>query len=117
MEKVIKLGEKEFRLHSSILTIIEYRNVFGTELFKDIMKLEKGKNIQEEDFSVVMDAIFRIIYILHRPFSKISYNDFLMSIDFSILSNTDELGVLSATIGEMFESIQKGKSPSPQFKG
>ena len=41
MEKVIKLGDKEYKLHSSLFTIIDYRNVFGSELFSDIKKLEK----------------------------------------------------------------------------
>ena len=46
MEITIKLGEKEYRLHSSLFTIIDYRNIFGSELFSDIKKLEKGKNIK-----------------------------------------------------------------------
>lgn len=117
MEKVIQLGEREFRLHSSLFTIIDYRNVFGTELFHDIKKLDKGKNIKEEDFSLVIDTIFRIIYVLHRPFSKTSYNGFLMSIDFSLLSDPDELNVLSQTISEMLGTIKKGQSSSPQYKG
>jgi len=116
MEKTIKLGEKEYRLHSSLFTIIDYRNVFGSELFSDIKKLEKGKNIKEEDFSLVIDTIFRIIYVLHRPFSKTSYNDFLMSLDFSLLSDTDELAVLSTTIGDMLGTLQKCAKPIPQSK-
>ena len=116
MEKTIKLGEKEYRLHSSLFTIIDYRNVFGSELFSDIKKLEKGKNIKEEDFSLVIDTIFRIIYVLHRPFSKTSYNDFLMSLDFSLLSDTDELAVLSATIGDMLGTLQKSARPFPESK-
>jgi len=40
MEKVIRLGDSELKLHSSLFTIIEYRNVFGTELFTDIKKLK-----------------------------------------------------------------------------
>ena len=117
MEKTLKLGEKEYKLHSSLFTIIDYRNVFGSELFSDIKKLEKSNNIKEEDFSVVIDTIFRIIYVLHRPFSKTSYNDFLMSLDFSILSNPEELQLLSSTIAEMLGTLTKGQSPSPQFKG
>jgi len=46
MEITIKLGEKEYRLHSSLFTIIDYRNIFGSELFSDIKKLEKGLNIK-----------------------------------------------------------------------
>lgn len=114
MEKTIKLGEKEYRLHSSLFTIIDYRNVFGSELFSDIKKLEKGKNIKEDDFSLVIDTIFRIIYVLHRPFSKTSYNDFLMSLDFSILSDPEQLSNLSATIGDMLGTLKKGTTPSPQ---
>ena len=117
MEKILKLGEKEYKLHSSLFTIIDYRNVFGSELFSDIKKLEKSNNIKEEDFSAVIDTIFRIIYVLHRPFSKISYNDFLMLLDFSILSNPEELQLLSTTIAEMLGTLTKGQSPSPQFKG
>ena len=117
MDKLLKLGDKEIKLHSSLFTIIDYRNVFGTELFSDIKKMEKSKSVKEEDFSLVIDTIFRIIYVLHRPFSKTSYNDFLMSLDFTILSDPDELQVLSTTIGEMLGNIQKGTKPTPQPKG
>ena len=116
MEKVIKIGDKEIRLHSSIFTFIEYRNVFGTDLFKDITKLQKIKNISEEDFSSVFDLIFRIVYILQRPFSTVPYKDFLMSFELSILSDKDELGILSETVGEMFNSIQRGNKQFPQSK-
>ena len=81
MEKVIKLGDKEYKLHSSLFTIIDYRNVFGSALFSDIKKLEKDKNIKEEDFSIVMNKILRMIYVLHRPFSKTILYDFLMALD------------------------------------
>ena len=54
--------------------------------------------------------------MLHRPFSKTSYNDFLMALDFGILSDTEELGILSQTIGEMLGALQKSTKPSPQSK-
>jgi len=112
MEKTLKLGDKDYRLHSSLFTIIDYRNVFSTELFSDIKKLEKSSTKQEEDLSSVIDTIFRIIYILHRPFSKQSYNDFLMSLDFSLLSNHTELENLTNMIGGMLGTFQKS-TPSP----
>ena len=116
MEKTLKLGEKDFRLHSSLFTIIDYRNVFSTELFSDIKRLERANLKKEDDISKVIDTIFRIIYILHRPFSKQSYNDFLMSLDFTILSNQDELQNLTNTIGEMLGTFQKAKTPRPVTK-
>ena len=110
MEKTLKLGDTDYRLHSSLFTIIDYRNVFSTELFSDIKKLEKSSDKKEDDLSTVIDTIFRIIYVLHRPFSKQSYNDFLMSLDFSILSNQSELENLTNTIGEMLGTFQKGSA-------
>ena len=115
MEKTLKLGDKDYRLHSSLFTIIDYRSVFSTELFSDIKKLEKTNIKKEADLSTAIDTIFRIIYILQRPFNKQSYNDFLMSLDFSILSNQNELENLTNTIGEMLGTFQKG-SPSKQYK-
>jgi len=116
MEKTLRLGDKDYRLHSSLFTIIDYRNVFSTELFSDIKKLDKSSIKKEEDLSTVIDTIFRIIYVLHRPFSKQSYNDFLMSLDFSILSNQDELQNLTNTIGEMLGKFQKGNKPKYESK-
>ena len=112
MEKTLKLGDKDYRLHSSLYTIIDYRNVFSTELFNDIRKLEKSSAKKEEDLSTVIDTIFRIIYILHRPFYKQSYNDFLMSLDFSLLSNQGELENLTNAIGEMLGTFQNGSASS-----
>lgn len=116
MEKTLKLGDSDYRLHSSLFTIIDYRNVFKTELFSDIKKLEKTNIKKEADLSNAIDTIFRIIYVLHRPFSKQSYNDFLMSLDFSILSNQDELENLTNTIGEMLGTFQKGSTPKHTAK-
>lgn len=116
MEKTLRLGDKDYRLHSSLFTIIDYRNVFGSELFSDIKKLEKGKSNKEEDLSLIIDTIFKIIYVLHRPFSKQSYNDFLMSLDFGLLSNSDELEKLTTTIGEMLGTFQKKPRATPTKK-
>ena len=116
MEKILKLGDKDYRLHSSLYTIIDYRNVFSTELFSDIKKLEKANTKKEDDISIVIDTIFRIIYVLHRPFNKQSYNDFLMSLDFAILSNQSELENLTNTIGEMLGTFQNGSTPSSVSK-
>lgn len=115
MEKVIKLGDVELKLHSSLFTIIDYKNVFKTELFSDIKKLDKVSKAKEEDLSIVIDTIFKVIYILNRPYSKLTYNEFLMRLDFDILSNINELESLSKAIGEMLGSINKGNVNSPQY--
>lgn len=100
MEKTIVIGKEEIRLKSSLFTIISYRSVFGTELFSDIKKLE-SLNKDQTDAALVIDVLFRIIYILHKPFTNKSYDEFLMNLDFSLLSNIDELENVSNTIALM----------------
>jgi hypothetical protein len=114
MEKVIQLGKKELKLHSSLFTIIEYRNVFGTELFSDIKKIDKLAQATDDDLSVVINTIFRVIYILNRPYVKQTYEEFLMGLDFEVLSNTDELQTLSQAIIDMLGTINKN---TPSFSG
>lgn len=115
MEKVIKLGDIELKLHSSLFTIIEYRNIFGTELFSDIKKIERLDK-KEEDLSIIINTIFKVIYILNRPYKKITYNDFLMNLDFSVLVDIESLENLSSTIGEMLGSVNGASSPQSKSR-
>ena len=115
MERSVTFGGNELRLHSSLFTIIQYRNIFGTELFSDIKKLEDVKDNQEQDFSLIIETIFKIIYILHRPFSNKTYEAFLMDLDFSVLSNQAEVENLTKTITEMLGALG-GNTSSPQYK-
>ena len=103
MEKQIDIVGKTYRLKSSLYSIISYKNTFGTELFSDITGIEKvGKN--SDDVSNVINTIFRIFYILHKPFTNQSYDDFLNEFDFDILANQEELTKLSEVIAEVFKT-------------
>ena len=108
MERTIILNGEPLRLKSSLFTIIEYRNVFGTELFSDIKKMDITS---DEDAGKVIDVLFKVIYILNRPYTKSSYDEFLMGLDFSILSNTEEIENLSNVIAEMLGGGIKKDSP------
>jgi len=112
MESEIKLGGREYKLQSSLFTIIEYKKVFGTELFNDVKNIDTGKS-SEDNVSEVLDAIFRITYILNKPYNDSSYNDFLKTIDFKVLNEPKELEKLSNTIGTLLGKINKGTS-TPQ---
>lgn len=109
MEKTVILNGEPLKLKSSLFTIIEYRNVFGTELFSDIKNMEA--NTKEEDAGKVIDVLFKIVYILNRPFTNQSYDEFLMDLDFSILANPTDLEVLSNTIAEMLGGGTKKDTP------
>ena len=103
MEKQISIQGKEYKLKSSLFSIISYKNTFGSELFSDITAIEKLGN-DTNDVSKVIDTIFRIFYILHKPFSNQSYDDFLNEFDFDVLSNQEELTKISEVIAELFNS-------------
>ena len=107
MERTVKLNGKELRLASSLFTIISYRNIFGSELFDDVEKLEKAVETNKSDVGRFIDVLFRLIYVLHKPFYADSYDHFLQSFDFSVLSNVEELTVLANTIGELLGEVKK----------
>lgn len=111
MEKTIKLNGEDLKLKSSLFTIIEYRNVFGSELFNDIKKMDQATG-KDEDASLVIDTLFKVIYILHRPYTKKSYDEFLMDLDFSILQDVKELENISNVIGELLGG--QGASDNPK---
>ncbi|MBM7453798.1 hypothetical protein JN09_001131 [Acholeplasma morum] len=110
MEKTINLRGEDLKLRSSLFTIISYRSVFGTELFSDIKKLE-NLNKDETDAALVIDILFRIIYILHKPYTKKSYDEFLMDLDFSVLSDVKELENISNTITLMLGGNEGAQDP------
>ncbi|MCQ2798194.1 MAG: hypothetical protein MJ241_07100 [Bacilli bacterium] len=107
MEKTVRFNGKELRLASSLFTIISYRNVFGTELFDDVERLEKELDKNKNDVGRFIDVLFRLIYILHKPYYNDSYDRFLQSFDFSVLTNVDELTNLANAIGELLGDIKK----------
>ncbi len=107
MEKQINIQGKEFKLRSSLFSIISYRSTFGSELFSDITKIEKI-GADTSDISKVIDVIFRIFYILHKPFTEESYNEFLNNFGFEVLTNEAELVQLSELIAELFDSSKNG---------
>ncbi len=112
MEKTIKFNGEDLRLKSSLFTIIEYRSIFGTELFKDITKLDQSET--EENISEVLEVLFKIIFVLHKPFTNKSFDEFLQSIDFDILSDVKELENLSLTIAELLGGNKINSDESPK---
>lgn len=107
MEKTISIQGQEFKLKSSLFTIIAYKNAFGSELFSDIAVLDKLSNKDDlSHLSIVIDVIFRITYILHKPFTKSSYDEFLQSFDFSVLSDANELENIANTIAELLGTVR-----------
>mgnify|MGYP001321825307 CR=1 FL=1 len=110
MEKTITLGGKEVKLASSLFTIISYRQVFGTELFSDVDALDKALQENQEDVGKFIDVLFRIVFILHKPFTNDTYDKFLQNFDFSILNNTAELNDLASAIAELLGSVNQSKT-------
>ncbi len=112
MEKTIKLNGEELRLKSSLFTIIEYRSIFGTELFKDITKLEDSE--KEGNITEVLEVLFKIIYVLHKPFTDKSYEQFMQDLDFNVLSDVKELENMSLTIAELLGGKEVSTDEAPK---
>ena len=115
MEKTLIICGKEYRLKSSLFSIISYKNTFGSELFSDISVLDSISNKEElTTLSTVIDVIFRITYILHKPFTNQSYDEFLGGFDFAILSDVKELEVIANTIAELLGTVKEKGDEQPK---
>ncbi len=111
MEKTLHIQDKDYKLKSSLFTIISYKNTFGTELFSDISVLDQlSQNNNISSLSTVIDVIFKITYVLHKPYTKSSYDEFLQEFDFSVLSNTEELESIANTIAELLGTVKEGNT-------
>ncbi len=111
MEKTLHIQDTDYKLKSSLFTIISYKSTFGTELFSDISVLDQlSQHNNLSALSTVIDVIFRITYILHKPFTKSSYDEFLQGFDFGVLSNTQELETIANTIAELLGTVKEGSN-------
>ncbi len=110
MERTITLGGRELKLASSLFTIISYRQVFGSELFSDVDTLDKALQANKEDVGKFVDILFRIVYILHKPYTSDTYDKFLQGFDFAVLNSIEELTTLANAIAELLGSVKQTKS-------
>ena len=108
MEKTIKIGEQEITLRSSLLTIITYKNTFGSDLFNDVSKLNVSRKNGVSNPTHVIQTLFQIIYALHKPFTKKNFEEFLNDFDFSVITEQETLESISNVIGDLLANTKKG---------
>lgn len=103
MERTINIGGIEVRVATSLRTILDYKHEFGEDLFKDIAKLNtSSKDISE--ISDVINVLFQLIYVMHKPFTKKSYPEFLEQFDFNVISDEVTLKEVTSVISTLFQS-------------
>lgn len=107
MEKTIKIGEQELTLRSSLLTIITYKNTFGSDLFNDVSKLNVSRKNGVSNPTHVIQTLFQIIYALHKPFTKKNFEEFLNDFDFSVVSDEETITSISEVIAELLASQKR----------
>lgn len=103
MERTINIGDKELKVKSTLFTIIDYKNTFGTDLFQDITQI--GENKKSAEITSVLRVLFQIIYILNKPYSKQTFDDFLNGFDFAIINDPKSLEEITNVIGELLGTI------------
>lgn len=87
MIKTTRIGDKDYVLKSSAYTIFAYKNETGRELLEDISSLEKMRNSVKpsiNDLYMITNLGLKLAYILIMEGDasfKLSYDDFLRSID------------------------------------
>lgn len=108
MEKEITLGNEKLILRSSLYSLIDYKNRFGTELFNDIKRIE---GIKDDNITDVIEVVFRIVFVLTGPKENETFRDFLSGLDLSILSDATLLTKLSNTIVELLKTDRKEGGP------
>ncbi len=118
MERKILIGKKEIKLKSSLFTMIAYKNQFGTDLFQDVSKMDIKESEEGKDVSGVIQTLFQIIYVLNKPFTNETFEEFLNGFDFDVLTDTEALTKTMQVIGELLGSSKgpknSGKTP---YKG
>lgn len=109
MEKTIRIGEEDLKLSSSLRTIIDYKNVFGRDLFADIEKLN-GTDNSLSQMSDVINVLFQLIYIMHRPYTKKSFEEFMEGFDFSVISDEKAMKEITDVFSGLFQTEKKQKA-------
>jgi hypothetical protein len=99
MESTLRIGGKDIRIRSSLKTIIDYKNTFGTDLFADIERLGRSN----DSLSDVVNVIFQLLYVLHKPYEDGSYEQFLDGFDFGVISDADALKEVVDTFTGLFQ--------------
>ena len=109
MEKTIRIGDEELKLSSSLRTIIDYKNVFGKDLFADIEKLNTSEN-NLSSMSDVINVLFQLVYIMHRPYTKKSFEEFMEGFDFSVINDEKTMKEITEVFSGLFQSNKKENS-------
>ncbi len=97
MEKIIKIGEKEFKIKSSAYTMFAYQDEFKSDMLDDVTNLQKtamecksvDKNSDEYTEKLislikpVMKSSLQILYIMAKEADDniVNYKEFLKNID------------------------------------
>lgn len=98
MDKLIKLGGKDFKLSSSTFTIILYHSKFDRDMFQDLMELSQNKNL-----GGIILTLTRIIYTLAYPNLKTeqTFEEFVQELPINLFSNDKEVNKLVEVLTEL----------------
>lgn len=96
MENAITLGNTNYKLSSSAFTIIDYKSLFGIDIYEDIEKMVAEK----EDITNSITVITRILYVLARPFldNDYTYCEFSRDIPIDVLFDEEKMKEISNII-------------------
>lgn len=112
MQKIIKIGEKEYSMKASAFTQFAYKNETGRSFLSDLKKLSelKGEDSDVDKLDNVMDLILQVSYVMIRESNEsqvTNFESFLKGIDdlYSDPSWIEE--VITLAISPISRQLQK----------
>lgn len=109
--KIVKFAKKEWYLKSSAYTIIEYQQVFGTDLLDDLDAIsnEFKKSKKQIKLTIIITKLMQMFYILQNQ-QKESFEIFMNAFKLSDLFVAEDLKKLFTAIMSMFSVKKKSNS-------
>lgn len=82
MERMITIGDTEYRLKASALTVVQYRNTFGLDLLQEMRMLDEGKKQGEQSQAAMwtLSMFERLAYVMLDWSDKPTFEQWLESI-------------------------------------
>lgn len=82
MEQLIKIGDREYKMKASALTVVQYRNTFGLDLLQEMRLLDEGKKNGEQSQAAMwtLSMFERLAYIMLDDPEKPTFEQWLESI-------------------------------------
>ena len=127
MVNTIKIGTKDIQLKSTATTAFRYKQIFGSDLKKDMVKLSEEVKKKKDDNSKGLDMVYMVMQLAYvmrcqakdeiKTASIEKYYDWLDDYEEDDFLNTDTInGILCAWNKSLETTSELKNQQSPQIE-